>query len=120
MAQLLLLLSAFGFPLSWHKTVSSEVNTWLGFQVNPCGPVVDFPMYKKTTLGSLLNKIISGNTCARALELGNSRFDPLPGFFSIYYIIPKYNPALMTQPQTGGELVMLVHTQWTGPTFGDG
>ena len=41
-AQLLLLLAALGCPLSWHKTVLSEINTWLGFQVNPCGPLVGF------------------------------------------------------------------------------
>ena len=39
----LLFLAALGCPLSWHKTLLSEVNTWLGFQVNPCGRVVDFP-----------------------------------------------------------------------------
>ena len=42
-AKLLLFLAALGCPLSWHKTVLSEVNTWLGFRVNPCGPIVDFP-----------------------------------------------------------------------------
>ena len=59
-AKLLLLLPALAYPLSWHKTVLPEVNTWLGFQINPCRPVVDFPMDKKTTLGELLHKISSG------------------------------------------------------------
>ena len=49
-------------PLSWHKTVLSEVNTWLGFQVNPCGPVVDFPMDKRSTLKTLLHTIASGDS----------------------------------------------------------
>ena len=57
-----LLLAALGCPLSWHKTVSSEVNTWLGFQVNPCGPVVDFPMDKRSTLKTLLHAIASGDS----------------------------------------------------------
>ena len=76
MAQSLLLLAALGCPLRWHKTVLSEVNTWLCFQVNPCGPVVDFPMYKKTTLGSLLNQIISGNSfTAKEIERALGRLN---------------------------------------------
>jgi hypothetical protein len=39
---------------------SSEVNTWLGFQVNPCVPIVDFPIGKKTILGALLQCIMDG------------------------------------------------------------
>ena len=61
-AKLLLFLAAMGCPLSWHKTVLSEVNTWLGFQVNPCGPVVDFPPDKRKTLEALLQTIAAGNT----------------------------------------------------------
>ena len=47
----LLFLAALGCPLSWHKTVLSEVNTWLRFQVNPCGRVVDFPKEQLVVLG---------------------------------------------------------------------
>ena len=61
-AQLLLFLAALGCPLSWHKTVLSEVNTWLGFQVNPCGPIVDFALEKKTVPGTLLQRIIDGQS----------------------------------------------------------
>ena len=42
--------------------VLSEVNTWLGFWANPCGPVVDFPLDKKNTLGTLLERIIIGQS----------------------------------------------------------
>ena len=34
-AKLLLFLAAIGCPLSWHKKVLSEVNTWLGFPGQP-------------------------------------------------------------------------------------
>ena len=67
---------ALGCPLSWHKTVLPEVNTCLGFQVNPCGPVVDFPMDKKTTLGELLHKISSGASfTAKELERALGRLN---------------------------------------------
>lgn len=39
---------------------SSEVNTWLGFQVNPCVPIVDFPIGKKAILGALPQCIMDG------------------------------------------------------------
>ena len=42
--------------------VLSEVNTWLGFWANPCGPVVGFPLDKKNTLGTLLERIIVGQS----------------------------------------------------------
>ena len=72
----LLLLAALGCPLSWHKTALPEVNTCLGFQVNPCGPVVDFPMDKKTTLGELLHKISSGASfTAKELERALGRLN---------------------------------------------
>ena len=61
-AKLLLFLAALGCPLSWHKTALSEVNTWLGFQVNPCGPIVDFPPDNRQTLEALLQTIATGNT----------------------------------------------------------
>ena len=37
---ILLLLLAMGTPLSWKKTVLSLSNIWLGFQVDPKGPVI--------------------------------------------------------------------------------
>ena len=37
---LLGVLLALGTPLSWKKTVLSEINTWLGFVINPSGPFV--------------------------------------------------------------------------------
>ena len=58
--QPLLLLAALGCPLNWRKTVFSEVNTWLGFQVNPCGSIVGFPMEKKTVLPGTLRKPWAG------------------------------------------------------------
>ena len=39
---------------------SSEINTWLGFQVYPCVPIVDFPIGKKRILGALLQCIMDG------------------------------------------------------------
>ena len=37
---LLAFLVALGVPLSWKKTALSEINTWLGFVINPSGPFV--------------------------------------------------------------------------------
>ena len=74
--KLLLFLAALGCPLSWHKTMLSEVNTWLGFQVNPCGPVVDFPMDKRSTLKDLLHTIASGDSfTAKEIERALGRLN---------------------------------------------
>ena len=45
---ILLLLLAMGTPLSWKKTVLSLSNIWLGFQVDPRGPVITMP--RKSTM----------------------------------------------------------------------
>ena len=45
-AVLLLFLLAIGCPLIWKKTVLSEVNTWLGFLINPTGPIVQISQDK--------------------------------------------------------------------------
>ena len=94
--------------LSRQRRLNVRSGAWTGQQQHGLSAV---PSFNPSGLGRLLQH--------HQGDLTHS-FDPLPGFFSIYYIIPKHNPALMTQPQTGGELVMLVHTQWTGPTLGDG
>ena len=39
-------LVALGVPLSWKKTVLSEINTWLGFVINPAGPFVQMAREK--------------------------------------------------------------------------
>ena len=59
---LLSFLLALGCPLSWKKTALSEINTWLGFQVNPRGPIIDFEADKRSTLGALLEKLRDGHT----------------------------------------------------------
>ena len=74
--KLMLFLAALGCPLSWHKTVLSEVNTWLGFQVNPRGPIVDFPSDKRQTLEALLQSIASGSTfTAKEIERALGRLN---------------------------------------------
>eukprot|EP00435_Cladocopium_sp_Y103_P021864 s134_g5.t1 len=76
MTLLLMFLLALGCPLSWHKTCLSEVNTWLGFQVNPRGPVVDFPPDKKTVLEALLHRLMDGQTfTAKEIERALGRLN---------------------------------------------
>ena len=128
----------------------SEVNTWLGFQVNPCGPVVDFPTDKRTTLKALLHTIAAGDSfTAKEIERALGRLNwataawPLSRPFlqpfwawksatttsgkpsklirSFAKLLlqllhnPKSSPVHMTQPPTGGVLVMQVHILKTGP-----
>ena len=51
-------LLALGTPLSWKKTVLSEINTWLGFVINPSGPFVQMAKDKHVAL--LLKELQEG------------------------------------------------------------
>ena len=57
---LLAFLVALGVPLSWKKTVLSEINTWLGFVINPAGPFVQMARDKHVIVLSLLQDLASG------------------------------------------------------------
>jgi hypothetical protein len=46
---------ALGVPLSWKKTVLSEINTWLGFVVNPKSLVVRMAEDKHDIIMAILN-----------------------------------------------------------------
>ena len=48
---------ALGVPLSWKKTVLSEVNTWLGFVVNPRTLVVRMAQDKHDIIMEILKKL---------------------------------------------------------------
>ena len=66
-------LVALGVPLSWKKTVLSEINTWLGFVINPAGPFVQMARDKHVIVLSLLKDLASGkvfSTKAIGLALG--------------------------------------------------
>ena len=123
--------------------------------VNPCGPVVDFPMHSKNPFGSLLNKIIAGNSfTAKDIERALGRLNwatsawplsrpflqpfwawkaatpssgrpskPIRSFARLLLHLlhhPQVQPCPYDPLPTGGELVMLVRTQWMGLTLGDG
>ena len=45
---LLVVLLSLGTPLSWKKTILSPVNTWLGFVIDPGGPIVQMAKDKYT------------------------------------------------------------------------
>ena len=57
---ILLLLLAMGTPLSWKKTVLSLSNIWLGFQVDPKGPVITMARDKHLIIQDLLNRAGEG------------------------------------------------------------
>ena len=56
----LAVLLALGTPLSWKKTVLSEINTWLGFVINPAGPFVQMAREKHVIVLALLRDLASG------------------------------------------------------------
>ena len=69
---LLGVLLALGTPLSWKKTVLSEINTWLGFVINPAGPFVQMAKDKHVAVLALLKeleegKVFSSKAIAKAL-----------------------------------------------------
>ena len=62
-------LVALGVPLSWKKTVLSEINTWLGFVINPAGPFVQMARDKHVIVLSLLKDLASGKVFStKAIE----------------------------------------------------
>ena len=66
---LLAFLVALGVPLSWKKTVLSEINTWLGFVINPSGPFVQMARDKHVIVLSLLQDLASGKVFStKAIE----------------------------------------------------
>ena len=66
---ILLLLLAMGTPLSWKKTVLSLSNIWLGFQVDPKGPVITMARDKHLIIQDLLNRLVKGEVfSSKAIE----------------------------------------------------
>ena len=62
-------LLALGTPLSWKKTVLSEINTWLGFVINPSGPFVQMAKEKHVAVLALLKEIETGQAFSlKAIE----------------------------------------------------
>ncbi|CAE7028292.1 MKK3 [Symbiodinium sp. CCMP2456] len=57
---LCLLLLALGTPLSWKKTLLAEVNTWLGFVIDPKGPCVQMARDKHLLVVGILEELKSG------------------------------------------------------------
>ena len=66
---LLGVLLALGTPLSWKKTVLSEINTWLGFVINPSGPFVQMAKDKHVAVLALLKELEEGKVFSfKAIE----------------------------------------------------
>ena len=66
---LLGVLLALGTPLSWKKTVLSEINTWLGFVINPSGPFVQMAKEKHVAVLKLLQELEEGKAFSlKAIE----------------------------------------------------
>ena len=57
---LCLLLLALGTPLSWKRTLLAEVNTWLGFVIDPKGPCVQMARDKHLLVMGILEELKSG------------------------------------------------------------
>ena len=64
-------LLALGTPLSWKKTDLSEINTWLGFVINPgpSGPFVQMAKDKHVAVLALLKELEEGKVFSfKAIE----------------------------------------------------
>ena len=71
---LLGVLLALGTPLSWKKTVLSEINTWLGFVINPSGSFVQMAKDKRVAVLALLRDLQDGKVfSSRSIEKGVGR-----------------------------------------------
>lgn len=67
-AMLLLILLALGTPLSWKKTKLALVNLWLGFHIDPKGPIVTMGPDKHEVVMHLLEKLAQGD-CFTSKEI---------------------------------------------------
>ena len=66
---LLGVLLALGTPLSRKKTLLSEINTWLGFVINPSGPFVQMAKEKHVAVLALLKELEEGKAFSlKAIE----------------------------------------------------
>ena len=71
---ILVLLLSLGTPLSWKKTVLNPVNTWLGFVIDPTGPIVQMATDKNSLVLNLLDKLAAGDVFTlKDLEKGMGR-----------------------------------------------
>ena len=71
---ILVLLLSLGTPLSWKKTVLNPVNTWLGFVIDPTGPIVQMATDKNSLVINLLDKLAAGDVFTlKDLEKGMGR-----------------------------------------------
>ena len=61
-----LLLLSLGVPLSWKKTLLAEVNTWVGFVINPVGPVVQMAKSKHLLVMEALQDLAEGKVMSAA------------------------------------------------------
>ena len=60
---------ALGIPLSWKKTFLSEINTWLGFVINPKTLVVRMATEKHDIIMDILTRLQQGETfTSKAIE----------------------------------------------------
>ena len=67
---------ALGVPLSWKKTVLSEVNAWLGFVVNSRTLVVRMAQDKRDIIMEILKKLSQGETfTSKAIEKALGRIN---------------------------------------------
>lgn len=61
MCALLVTLLALGIPLSWKKTLLGSINTWLGFVIQPAGPIVQWAKEKRNKVLGILLSIARGD-----------------------------------------------------------
>ena len=59
-AALMVAMLAMGVPLSWKKTVLGDVNTWLGFVVDPKGPTIRMAEQKHDVVMVILQDLAEG------------------------------------------------------------
>ena len=54
------LLTLPGTPLSWKRTLMAQINTWLGFVIDPAKPTVQMARDKHLLVMQLLEDLVQG------------------------------------------------------------
>ena len=66
---IMLVLLSLGTPLSWKKTLMAQVNTWLGFVIDPAGPSVQMAKEKFLLVMKILDDLEEGKVfTSKAIE----------------------------------------------------
>ncbi|CAE7497600.1 PRKG1 [Symbiodinium sp. CCMP2456] len=121
-SSLCLLMLSLGTPLSWKKTLLAEVNTWLGFVIDPKGPCVQMARDKHLLVIGILEELKNGKVMS-ASQIARRPGKLIRALSSLLLSLfdQKFRQASPYAPLAFGQgPVMLVHLMMAVPLWAAG